>query len=388
MIAEVRDALTSLRTDFPNYEGQGCELAGFVWYHGWNDGVDPKRAVPEYEQNLVNLINDVRKDLAAPKLPVVIGELTGPWVEAPGEWKTLRETQAKAAKRPEFEGNVIFVETHDFVRKPEDSPNPTHGHHEFGNAETYFLVGDALGKGMKKLLATRPSVERRAKQVFAADEAHQAAAADEKSFYAITNTKIARYDRESGKRISESKGDAKHLNNGYVWEGKLFCAHSNYPAVPEQSEIKVLDPITMELSTFKDFGNYGGSLTWAVLNDRHWWCNFARYGDKNHETFLVKFNDQWQEQGRWTYPKSVIRKLGRNSLSGGLWRRDELLVTGHDDPILFRLRLPQEGTVLEFVDTQSVPFTGQGIADDPVTGGLVGINRDKRQVIVALPSDR
>ena len=47
---------------------------------------------------------------------------------------------------------MLFVETHDFVRKPEDSPNPGHGHHEFGNAETYFLVGDALGKGMVKLL--------------------------------------------------------------------------------------------------------------------------------------------------------------------------------------------------------------------------------------------
>src|SRR5207342_3743749 len=38
----------------------------------------------------------------------------------------------------------------------QDSPNPTHGHHEFGNAETYFLVGDALGKGMIKLLAPPP----------------------------------------------------------------------------------------------------------------------------------------------------------------------------------------------------------------------------------------
>jgi len=44
-----------------------------------------------------------------------------------------------------------------FVRRPDDSPNPGHGHHEFGNAETYFLVGDALGKGMVKLLAARQS---------------------------------------------------------------------------------------------------------------------------------------------------------------------------------------------------------------------------------------
>jgi hypothetical protein len=157
MIAEVREALKNLRTDFPTYANQGYELAGFVWYHGWNDGVDPKNAVPEYEQNLVNLIKDVRKEFQTPKLPVVVGELTGPWVEAPGAWATLRKAQAVAAARPESQGNVLFVETHDFVRAAKESPNPGHGHHEFGNAETYFLVGDALGKGMVKLLTAHKS---------------------------------------------------------------------------------------------------------------------------------------------------------------------------------------------------------------------------------------
>jgi hypothetical protein len=156
MIAEIREGLINLKTEFPAYGERDYELAGFVWYHGWNDGVDPKNAVPQYEQNLVNLINDVRKDLKAPKLPVVVGEITGPWVEAPSEWKALRKAQAAAAARPEFKGNVVFVETRDFVRKSEDSPNPSHGHHEFGNAETYFLVGDALGKGMKSLLSSPP----------------------------------------------------------------------------------------------------------------------------------------------------------------------------------------------------------------------------------------
>jgi len=153
MVAGVRDALAHLKNDFPGYADQGYELAGLVWYHGWNDGVDPKRAVPEYEQNLVNLIADVRKEFKAPKLPVVVGELTGPWADAPGEWATLRKAQAAAAARPELKGNVLFVPTRDFVRPAKESPNPTHGHHEFGNAETYFLVGDALGKGMVKLLA-------------------------------------------------------------------------------------------------------------------------------------------------------------------------------------------------------------------------------------------
>lgn len=146
MVAEVRAALANLKKDFPAYDGSPVELAGFVWYQGWNDGVNPKTAVPEYEQNLAHLIRDVRKEFGAPKLPVIVGELTGAWVDAPKEWTALRKAQANVAEYPEFKDNVVFVPTRTFVRKPEDSPNPGHGHHEFGNAETYFLVGDALGK--------------------------------------------------------------------------------------------------------------------------------------------------------------------------------------------------------------------------------------------------
>jgi hypothetical protein len=146
MVAEVREALANLKKDFPAYDGAEVELAGFVWYQGWNDGVNPKTAVPEYEQNLAHLIHDVRKEFGAPKLPVIVGELTGPWVDAPKEWTALRKAQANVAEYPEFKDNVVFVPTRTFVRKPEDSPNPGHGHHEFGNAETCFLVGDAFGK--------------------------------------------------------------------------------------------------------------------------------------------------------------------------------------------------------------------------------------------------
>ena len=146
MVAEVREALANLKKDFPAYDGAEVELAGFVWYQGWNDGVNPQTAVPEYEQNLAHLIRDVRKEFGAPKLPVIVGELTGAWIDAPKEWTALRKAQANVAEYPEFKDNVVFVPTRTFVRKPEDSPNPGHGHHEFGNAETYFLVGDALGK--------------------------------------------------------------------------------------------------------------------------------------------------------------------------------------------------------------------------------------------------
>src|SRR5690606_78873 len=47
--------------------------------------------------------------------------------------------------------------------------------------------------------------------------------------------------------------------------------------------------------------------------------------------------------------------------------------------------LPENGSVLQFLGEQKTPFTGQGIAFDPGTGGLVGIDRAKRQILLASP---
>jgi len=221
--------------------------------------------------------------------------------------------------------------------------------------------------------------------VLPAAEAHQAAAADQRVVYAISSRVVAKYDRGSGKRLAVSQGPAQHLNSGFLWKSRLYCAHSNYPQVPEQSQVKVLDPESMRLTTFHDFGDFGGSLTWIVRHQDHWWGNFARYGEQNAETFLVQFNDQWKELGRWTYPPQVIRQLGRYSLSGGLWLGPTLLATDHDHGWVYRLRLPQQGRVLKLIDQQAVPFTGQGIAFDPLSGGLVGIHRGQKQVRFAAP---
>jgi hypothetical protein len=177
-----------------------------------------------------------------------------------------------------------------------------------------------------------------------------------------------------------------HLNSGFVWKGRVLCAHSNYPLQPEKSEVKVFDPITLELATLINFADYGGSLTWIVRRRGHWLCNFARYDEHNSETFLVKFDDDFKELRRWTYPQSVIGKLGKYSLSGGIWYRGELLVTGHDDPVAFRVRIPRQGSELLHVGSYAIPFTGQGFAVDPVGGGLVGISRARHQVIFARPA--
>ena len=217
-----------------------------------------------------------------------------------------------------------------------------------------------------------------------APEANQAAATDDRFVYVIDNTRIAKYDRATRERIGISTGEAHHLNSGFMWEGRVYAAHSNYPAKPERSEIRVLDPQSMALSTFKEFGDYRGSLTWAVRRPNgHWWCTFAHYGADNAKTVLVELDGAWKELGAWTYPSEVIQELGQMSISGGLWQGDTLLTTGHDRRVIYRLRVPKQGTVLELIDKVPSPFPGQGIATDERTGGLVGIDRAKRQVVFA-----
>ena len=151
MLGEVHEALADIKKYFPDYDGGGYKIAGFVWFQGWNDMCTPA-AVPEYEENLVNLIKDLCAELKTPYLPVVIGELGNGGREATGSMAEIRKAQAAAAARPEFGNTVAFVETADFARDADASPCTGHGHHWFANAESYFLIGDALGEGMKELL--------------------------------------------------------------------------------------------------------------------------------------------------------------------------------------------------------------------------------------------
>ncbi len=153
MMAEIEEALASLETDFPGH-GKGYDLIGFVWLQGWNDMVDAQ-ARAEYADNLGHLIRDLRKDLKKPQLPVVVGELGNGGPDAGAPMLEFRKAQREGATRDEFRGSVRFVETTDFARPAEDSPNTGHGHHWFGNAESYFLLGDALGRALLELLEKR-----------------------------------------------------------------------------------------------------------------------------------------------------------------------------------------------------------------------------------------
>lgn len=214
--------------------------------------------------------------------------------------------------------------------------------------------------------------------------ATQAAAADEQHFYAVSNTHVAMYDRATGKLLGAGTApDAKHLNSGFVWRGKVYCAHSNYPAKPDESDIRVFDPAARTLTVFHRFAGPPGSLVWAVHDGNHWWCCFAHYKADNANTILAKMTDRFDELRRWTFPKAVVDDWDGMSASGGVWDGDTLLVSHHHFRVLYRLRVPRAGGELELVEALACPFPGQGIAADPATGGLVGIDRTTRTVVFA-----
>lgn len=124
MIEHVKKTLSELQEVIPGYRAdQGYELAGLVWLQGFNDMVDG-HVYPEhnsqdrfllYSELLAHFIRDVRADLEAPKLPFVIGVMgVGGLNDRSGDMTAFRKAMAAPSKLPEFQGNVIAVETAPF----------------------------------------------------------------------------------------------------------------------------------------------------------------------------------------------------------------------------------------------------------------------------------
>jgi hypothetical protein len=222
--------------------------------------------------------------------------------------------------------------------------------------------------------------------LLASPHATQAAAADRDCVYAISSTTVARYERSTGRLLGVATAPGtEHLNSGLLHEGKLYCAHSNYPEMPTESDIRVFDPATNRIEVFHTFRDPPGSLVWCLLKDDRWWCCFAHYGEDNANTVLVEYADAGfeQELRRFRFPAAVVADWDGMSGSGGIWDGDTLLVSHHHFPVLYRLALPEAGDVLQFVAAHGCPFPGQGFASDPATGGLVGIDRPGRRVVFA-----
>ena len=113
MVRCVHKTLENLKQYFPAYnEKEGYEIAGFVWFQGFNDMCDGGKAVAEYSQNLTCLIKDLRKEFNAPEMKVVVGVMgvNGVLNEA-GNQGAIRNQMRLMNTIPEFKNNVRAIES-------------------------------------------------------------------------------------------------------------------------------------------------------------------------------------------------------------------------------------------------------------------------------------
>ncbi len=197
MVSQIKDCLANIEDVVPGYNGQGYEIAGMAWFQGWNDYCQWRAApgvITNYSNNLSAMFRDLRRDLNAPDMPIVIGEMGvgGHEIEERSRDQNDHEARAmmdfrkaqKAVADDESLRNVTFVPTADFwddrleelrrmsdaywnekrekdIKDTEDNHLPTKelndeylsrgGHwycHYNGSASNYSLVGYALAEAL------------------------------------------------------------------------------------------------------------------------------------------------------------------------------------------------------------------------------------------------
>jgi len=145
-ISNIHKILTNIKEYYPDYQGQGYEIAGFFWWQGHKDGGMSQRY---YERHLCNLIRDFRKEFNAPEAPFVVATVGFAGMGMGKKYLEILRAQMAVGdpvKHPEFAGTVASVDT----RRMGGG-----GYHYDNNGATYTKVGDALGRAMAKLLNQR-----------------------------------------------------------------------------------------------------------------------------------------------------------------------------------------------------------------------------------------
>jgi alpha-galactosidase len=165
MLAEVRDVQENYETLFPELKGKQLELAGLVWFQGWNDQYNGVET--EYASNMRHFIHDVRKDFGAPKMPFVIGVMGQNGSQpARNAMLAIQEAQLAMNDVPEFKGNVKAIRTDVLVDKAAEELYPTwrenvehwkltggdFAYHYMGSAIWFNRIGRSMGDAMLELM--------------------------------------------------------------------------------------------------------------------------------------------------------------------------------------------------------------------------------------------
>ena len=240
MVEGVRKTLKNIDKVVPGYSGQGYEIAGFAWFQGHKDSF-AEQSIADYEKHLVNLINDVRQEFQRPKLPVVVASIGFGGNNMQDKFVRILKAQmavGDAKQHPEYAGTVSSVDTRAFWREVDESP-ANQDYHYHRNAETYLLIGDALGRAMVGLLGGQaqplPQAPRprrvTAQQTAEPSEAEQAAA--RRALQPIIVDGIAAdyiaHPRNNASLLREASGERPQRANQFL-RGSMFGLINCYRA--------------------------------------------------------------------------------------------------------------------------------------------------------------
>lgn len=214
---------------------------------------------------------------------------------------------------------------------------------------------------------------------FVVPEVNQGIGVDAEHFYAIDNTTIAKYRKDTQDLVEirdYADMGALHFDSAVVVDGRIYLSHSNYPVWPMTSSLEVVDAETLDHVESHSFGIQLGSFTWLdQAADGQWWGGFANYnrvfdrmqmayGNK-HATQVVRFGPGWEIEEAYVIPDPVLERFDDMSNSGGSWGPDgNLYLTGHDPAEAYVMQLPDLGSMLHWVGTVPLAIEGQGIAWD------------------------
>lgn len=229
-------------------------------------------------------------------------------------------------------------------------------------------------------------------------EINQGIGVDAEHFYAIDNTSIAKFTKDTREKIAERDYEdigAIHFDSAAVVDGKIYVAHSNYSTWPMTSSLEIFDAATLDHLDSYSFGIQLGSFTWVdQAPDGSWWGGFANYNrvfDKSqfaygnkYTTQIVRFTADWEVAEQYVIPDPVVEKFEDMSNSGGSWGPDgNLYLSGHDPAEAYVMQLPEIGSTLKWIGTVPLAIAGQGIAwDRSQPDVLYGFVRATRTVSV------
>lgn len=204
LVNYVHETLDNLKKHFPAYnEKDGYEIAGFVWFQGYNDLGCTKE---DYSRALVCLIKDLRTEFKAPDMKAVVGVLGVNGVKNEGGKQVgVRGGQRAINTVPEFKGNARAIESapllhpevvalntagwlnmeRDLKKDPITAEEramlqratSNKGFHYFGEGRFFILLGKAFADTMLELSGKENKVLPPALNTFAPPDGSAAPAA-------------------------------------------------------------------------------------------------------------------------------------------------------------------------------------------------------------------